>query len=377
MNVVWVPFLEAITDVSAGNIKVPASAFLPAGALPVIDQGKELVGGWTDDNSARVPGRGPVIVFGDHTRIFKFVDFPFAVGADGVKVLRAREGFDTKYLYFFFSSLQIPSAGYSRHFKFLKEFRVPKPPLEEQRRIAAILDRADSLRTKCRQGFRVAEALRTSIFDATVGVESWRAVSTSSQHATSAIWPSVPLSDVATLATGHTPDRRKSEYWNGGISWLSLPEIRAFDGQICRATKAQISAVGVANSSSVVLPAGTVCFSRTASVGFVTIMGRPMATSQDFHNWIPKSELTSVYLLHALRRSRIHLIGLSDGSIHKTIYQRLAQQFRLLLPPLSVQNDFVAKIEAVDTWAQKLGVNSQMSDELFESLQSRAFRGEL
>ncbi len=338
MTIEVVPFSESVTDISAGKRSIPTSAFLSAGELAVVDQGRELIGGWTNDISSSFSA-SPVIVFGDHTRVFKYIDFPFAIGASGVKVLRPSKSFDAKYLYYFLASRNLPSAGYSRHFKFLKEIQVPKPPLEEQRRIAAILDQADTLRVKRGQVLGAVETLRTSIFDEIVGPGSWRAVSTSSNQAVSARWPSVLLSDVATLATGHTPDRRKPEYWDGGISWLSLPEIRAFDGRICWATEAQVSSMGIENSSAVVHPAGTVSFSRTASIGFVTIMGRPMATSQDFHNWVPGSGINPVYLLHALRRSRSHLISLSDGSTHKTIYQRLAERFRVLLPHSRFKNN--------------------------------------
>ncbi|GAB2870868.1 hypothetical protein GCM10027074_43120 [Streptomyces deserti] len=159
-----VPFLEAAQDVSSGNAKVPKSEYLPSGALAVVDQGQGLIAGFTDDVHLVHRSTPPVIVFGDHTRAVKFVDFPFAMGADGVKVLSAQQGFDPKYLYWFLSSVDIPSAGYSRHFKFLKDITVVKPPLQEQRRIAAVLDQVDALRTKRRQSIALLEDLAQSIF---------------------------------------------------------------------------------------------------------------------------------------------------------------------------------------------------------------------
>lgn len=163
---VWptVPFLEALVDQSGGNIKTPQSEYRESGAFPIVDQGKDLVGGYTDDPTSLCRSQPPVLVFGDHTRALKYVDFPFGMGADGVKVLHVRNGFDPKFVFHYLRSLDIPSAGYSRHFKFLKERSVPRPPLEEQRRIAAILDHADALRVKRRETLAHLDDLTQSVF---------------------------------------------------------------------------------------------------------------------------------------------------------------------------------------------------------------------
>jgi predicted nucleotidyltransferase len=83
----------------------------------------------------------PVILFGDHTRVFKFLDFPFATGADGTKLLRAAESvIDPLFLYYALLALDIPSRGYSRHFRYLREQTVPVPNSQaEQQDIARIL----------------------------------------------------------------------------------------------------------------------------------------------------------------------------------------------------------------------------------------------
>jgi type I restriction enzyme S subunit len=84
-------------------------------------------------------------VFGDHTRTVKFVDFRFAQGADGLKILRAKPSVIPKFLYYLASNLEIPSRGYNRHWPVLKRMRVHVPSLEEQLRIVPILDKFDAL----------------------------------------------------------------------------------------------------------------------------------------------------------------------------------------------------------------------------------------
>ncbi|MCL3862047.1 hypothetical protein [Actinotalea sp. K2] len=164
-----VPVVEAFRDATGGNAKVPATEYLASGLYPVIDQGNSDVAGYTNERERLCRTQGPVVLFGDHTRAFKYVDRRFALGADGVKVLAPREGWDTKYLYWALRSLDLPSAGYSRHFKFLKERSIARPPIQEQRKIAAILDQADTLRGKRRESIAHLDVLARAAFMETFG----------------------------------------------------------------------------------------------------------------------------------------------------------------------------------------------------------------
>ena len=159
-----VPFSKAVTDATGGNVKIQRKDFLPEGVLPVIDQGQEDVAGYTNDTSHAYTGDLPVVLFGDHTRAFKYVDEPFALGADGVKVLAPRAGFNAKFLYYFFLSSEIPSRGYSRHFKFLKEIAIPLFAPSEQARIVELLDEADRLRRSRREADAKAARILPALF---------------------------------------------------------------------------------------------------------------------------------------------------------------------------------------------------------------------
>lgn len=141
-------FGEVFTDVSGGNKKLLKSDFLVEGKVAVVDQGKDLIAGYTNEEDEVVKGQPPYIVFGDHTRIFKFIDFPFVMGADGTKVFKVKDITinDEKYLFHFLNSLNIPNTGYNRHFKYLKSTKIPFPPLPQQQKIANILDAVDALR---------------------------------------------------------------------------------------------------------------------------------------------------------------------------------------------------------------------------------------
>ena len=120
--------------------QIPAKKIAQTGQFPVVDQGQNVIAGYCDDSDKLIDFDLPVIIFGDHTRCFKFVDFPFVLGADGTKVLSPNKKlYDPKFFYFALLSLEIPSRGYNRHFKILKEQGLPLPPLPEQKKIAHVL----------------------------------------------------------------------------------------------------------------------------------------------------------------------------------------------------------------------------------------------
>ncbi|MBS0183960.1 MAG: restriction endonuclease subunit S [Nitrospira sp.] len=165
-------------------------------------------------------------------------------------------------------------------------------------------------------------------------------------------WRWAKLSDLARLESGHTPSRSRSDWWGGNTSWVSLTEIRSLDGRWVEETAIKTNKKGIANSAARILPRGTVCFSRTASVGFVTIMGQPMATSQDFADWVCGDDLEPEFLMYALIRSRNELRALATGATHKTIYMPTLEEFHLCVPKREVQQfivkDLKAKLAAVE-----------------------------
>jgi type I restriction enzyme S subunit len=155
----WAPMDLVFNNETSSNRKLKQKKYLPEGRIAVIDQGQELVGGYTNDDNIAFTGELPVIIFGDHTRCVKYIDFPFAQGADGVKVLSPTSLVDPKFSYYSLLTLSLPDKGYSRHFKFLKETQFPIPSLPEQKRIAKKIDALQSRSSKARKALEAIPPL--------------------------------------------------------------------------------------------------------------------------------------------------------------------------------------------------------------------------
>jgi len=138
-------FGDCLKEVKSKKVPfIPKRDYQESGEFPIIDQGTAFIAGWTDLTISVIFDDLPVIIFGDHTRIFKYVDFPFAVGAQGTQILYPNDDvLDACFFYYALLGLKVPNKGYNRHYKYLREFSIPCPSLPEQQQIANILQIID------------------------------------------------------------------------------------------------------------------------------------------------------------------------------------------------------------------------------------------
>ena len=157
-------FTDFYSDVTKMGTKISQERYLSKGQFPIIDQGRQTIAGRWDDEDG-IFSDVPAIVFGDHTRAIKYIEEPFFIGADGVKILRPKNTQDSpKYLFYALQAARIPDLGYSRHFKAVKELDIRVCSKEEQAEIVRILESIDFLIEKRHEEVRYLDQAVKSRF---------------------------------------------------------------------------------------------------------------------------------------------------------------------------------------------------------------------
>lgn len=138
----YLNFNEIFKSISTRKYQIKSSEISQNGNFIVIDQGKNLIAGFSDDSS-KVFADIPVIVYGDHTTIVKYAENKFIIGADGTKLLKSKINSSLKYLYYSLDFFNVQAEGYKRHFSILKNSNLPIPSIQEQKKIYDFLSNID------------------------------------------------------------------------------------------------------------------------------------------------------------------------------------------------------------------------------------------
>lgn len=156
-----IEFDEGFDSLSPNTNKIKQKSYLSVGEIPVIDQGENFISGYTNDPDSLVQISSPLIGFGDHTRRFKFINFPFAVGADGLKLIKPINNLlDAKFAYYQLLHTKIEDRGYSRHYQYLRKSKFSLAPFNEQIRIA---DKIDELFSELDNGIEELETAQKKL----------------------------------------------------------------------------------------------------------------------------------------------------------------------------------------------------------------------
>ncbi len=363
----------------AGKSKVQSRDYKPAGLFPVIDQGQEPIAGWTDDESAVIDAPLPLVVFGDHTRTFKFVDAPFARGADGTQLLRPKPEIDPLFFFYACRAIDLPARGYNRHFTVLKEKELSYPMGgDEQKAIAAVLRQTESALQKQSELLQTLQELKQAamreLFSRGLRGEAQKETEIGLVPES---WAEVSIADLGEIVTGTTPPTKERAYYDdGNIPFISPGDIE--HGTPVSSTQKCITDSGLAVSRS--LPAGTTCVvcigSTIGKVGRTTASAS--ATNQQINAIIPGASYDQNYLSHLLTyRSDIVRKAASPSPV--PILSKGA--FEKLILFTSKDPDEQAQIAAIlDALDRKIALHRQkraVLEELFQSLLHKLMTGEI
>ncbi|WKZ59223.1 MAG: restriction endonuclease subunit S [Cyclobacteriaceae bacterium] len=367
-----IDFTSLVTDVTGGKKKYQTSEYQKVGLIPVVDQGKETIAGFVNEDDYTINVKKPYVIFGDHTKTIKYIDFPFVLGADGVKVLETVDELHPKYLYYFLQTIKLPDAGYNRHFKYLKETKIPLPPLPIQKKIAAILDKADSLRQKDKQLLEHYDKLAQSIFhdmfgDPVMNAKGWDRLQLSSVcvQITDGTHFSPPPSDsgVPYITAKHLKLSGLDFY--SDPTYVSLEEHQKIFAR-CRPEKGDVLYIkDGATTGIAAINHYDFEFSMLSSLALIKPDGK------NLNNYYLKSWLNHEKVKENLIRNYM------AGAAIKRFTLSKINLFEIPLPPMSLQSEFKRKIEKIESSTSIVLKSYKQSDFLFQGLLQKAFKGEL
>ncbi len=361
--------LEIFQDDTKNATKIKKEDYLLEGEYPIIDQGQSYIAGYTNESDGLYES-APVIIFGDHTRIIKYVDFSFLLGADGVKVLKSklkRDILNVKYVYYFLKTIDLPSDGYSRHFKYLKEVIIPIPSIEVQKKIISILDKAQELIDKRKKQLEELDELVKSRFIEMFGDPVLNPMN----------WEKKKLVDECNIVTGNTPSRKVEEYYGNYIEWIKSDNITNNDIYLTKARE-YLSKNGLEvgrsveeNSILMTCIAGSV-----KCIGNVAIANRKVAFNQQI-NGIEPIKNNVFFMFVQFNLSQKYIQSTINMSLKGILSKGQLSELEFIFPPIELQNEFAKFFNQIDKLKFEMEKSLKELEDNFNSLMQKAFNGEL
>ncbi|MBR3342504.1 MAG: restriction endonuclease subunit S [Clostridiales bacterium] len=331
-------FSDIFIDCTSAGTKIPKESYLDKGTHIIIDQGQNEIAGYTNEETGLYTDV-PAIIFGDHTRAIKYVEEPFFLGADGVKLLKCKDkDANYKYLYYALKSAKIPDTGYNRHFKWLKEIEISYPDQSVQSKVVKTLD---SLSTVIDQ--RKDELIKLDDLIKARFVEIF-----GDPRSNPFGYEKKPLGNTCKVVTGNTPSRKVPEYYGDYIEWIKTDNIVS---GLLHPTKASeyLSEQGALEGRTVdenaVLMA---CIAGSvASIGRVCVTDRRVAFNQQINAVVPE-QYNILFLYILLQISKDYLVEDINMALKGILSKSKLEEKVFFVPPMKYQNDFAEFVRQVD-----------------------------
>jgi type I restriction enzyme S subunit len=378
-----IAFTDCLINNNVGRAnQINASEIKKEGRYPVVDQGQDFIAGYSDEEDKLVKDGLPYVIFGDHTRCFKFVDFPFIVGADGTKVLSPNKDlFDPKFFFYQLLSLEIPSRGYNRHFKLLKEKHLQKPPLPEQRKIAYVLSTVQKAIEQQDKLIRTTTELKKALMQKlfTEGTKGEKLKQTEIGWVPES-WEVTTIGRIADVTSGGTPSRKEISFWeNGNIPWVKTGEV---DYCVINEAEEYITDLGLKNTSAKLYPKGTLLmamYGQGITRGKVAILGIDAAINQACAAIVPlkNANVLTEYLYYYFEQKYDFVRSLSHGANQKNLSGNIIKSIEVSFPKdLTIQRFIISTLKFFDNKKFLLEKKKQTLTNLFKTLLHELMTGQ-
>ncbi|GHG41141.1 hypothetical protein GCM10017784_40000 [Deinococcus indicus] len=383
----WISILVGESQETQGNSeKIKAKDYLDSGLFPIVDQGAKHIGGYSNDAEKLINNAGSVIVFGDHTRHIKYIDFPFIPGADGTKILQPNAFCHPKTFYYFLRAIDLPARGYGRHFQFLRDSIIPLPPLAEQVRIAdkldALLARVEAGRERLERVPKLLKRFRQSVLSAAVSGDLTREWRGGNDHA----WITATIGSFGAAILG----RQRSPKYHSGANMRPYLRVQNVFEDLIDTNDVMEMVFDDKDYKTYRLEYGDILLNEGQSPH---LLGRPAMFRNEiedacFTNTLIRfragPDVVPEFALYTFRHYMHSGVFRGEGAITTNIAHLGLGRFTSLqmsVPPLAEQAEIIRRVESLFAIADRIEAKYAAAlssfDRLTPALLAKAFRGEL
>ena len=340
-------FDEVLKDCTKLGTKIPTSEYLENGKYPIIDQGQNDIAGYHDSDDGLFEDV-PTIVFGDHTRVVKYVDKPCFLGADGVKLLcPVDKDINCKYLFYQLSYADIPNTGYNRHFKWVKALNFKIPSSDEQNHVVEVLDKVTELISLRKQQLARLDELVKARFVEMFGDAKLNPYD----------FPCNSLSEYILFLTSGS--RGWSQYFtDNGEYFITIKNVKN-----CRITLQDVQYVippDNAEAKRTKVQENDLLISITADLGRTGVVPKEIAKHGAYINQhltcirLNLEKVNPIYVAYYMESDagKEQFASKNQSAVKAGLNFNAINSLKLIVPPLSLQNDFAAFVERVDQQKQ-------------------------
>lgn len=388
ISIVWnkKKISEVCIKISLNKIKIKQKDYLDVGKFPIIDQGQALIGGYYNNGAHIIFDEPPYIIFGDHTKIKKYINFKFIPGADGIKVLKTIKELDAKYFYYFLFTINFPDKGYARHFQYLEKEYISFPSLNDQKRI---VNKIENLFSEIDKGIESLETAQQQLKVYRQSLLKWafEGKLTNKDVKDGELpkgWKWVRVDEIASVGTGATPLKGNRKYYNGGkIAWVTSG---ALNNEFVKEATDYVTELALKETNISVYPKHTLLlamYGEGKTRGKCSELLIEASTNQaiaaiHFKN---HDDRVKPYLKYYLLKNYNDIRMLSSGGVQPNLNLGIVKKTLIPLSSIEEQQLIVDELESRLTLCDKIeetiSQSLQQAETLRQSILKKAFEGKL
>ncbi|MBW8361309.1 MAG: restriction endonuclease subunit S [Kaistella sp.] len=358
--------------------KISKKDFLSTGAFPIVSQEKNLINGYWNNEDDLIKISKPVIVFGDHTKIVKYIDFDFVVGADGVKIFEPIDKIDSRYFAYAINHLKLDDLGYARHYRVLKQTQISFPSLKKQQQIVGKLDAAFELIDRAKANIEKNIQNANELFQSKLN-------QVFSEKGEGENFELKKLSELGTI----TSSKRiyKSEYVSEGVPFYRTKELKelAHGKEISLELYITKDRYDEIKSRFGVPKVGDILLSAVGTIGEILVIENENEFYFKDGNivWFKDFRMVNPYYLRYLLITFVENIkNMAQGAAYSALTIEKINEYKVYFPKdLRIQQKIVEQLDILSVQTKHLQQKYHQKlvnlEELKKSILEKAFKGEL